>query len=131
MRERFVREALGLYAELLRASSEEMTREERNVFGALAQAGQAQPDDVEAVIEVVAKRALANALVEILVGCGDHAHVHLHLLVAADAVEAAVGQNAQQPGLQFRGHVADLVEKKRAALGLLEAPAALLLRAGE
>src|SRR5260221_4739330 len=31
-------------------------------------------------------------------------------------------QHAQQPGLRLRRHIADLVEKQRAALGLLEAP---------
>ena len=110
---------------------EEMPRQQRNVLGALAQARQAQADDVEAMVEVLAERALAHALLEVLVRGGDHPHVDLHLLVAADAIEAAVRQHAQQPRLQLRRHVADLVEEQRAALGLLEAAAALLLRAGE
>src|SRR5438105_4182675 len=108
-----------------------MLREERNVFGALAQVRQSKPDDVQPVVEVLAKRSLAHALLEVLVRGGDHAHVHLDLLVAADAVEAAIREHAQKPRLQFGGHVADLVEEKRAALGLLEAPAPLLLRAGK
>ena len=62
---------------------------------------------------------------------GDDAHVGLDRLVAADAVELAVGQHAQQPRLQVRRHVADLVEEQRAAVGLLEAAAPLRLRAGE
>src|SRR5207253_9601096 len=40
-------------------------------------------------------------------------------------------QNAQQLRLQFDGHVADLVEKKRAAVGVLEAPFAQAVGAGE
>ena len=44
--------------------------------------------------------------------------------MAADAVELAVGEHAQQARLQVGRHVADLVEEQRAALGLLEAPAA-------
>ena len=56
---------------------------------------------------------------------GDHAHVGLDRLVAADAIELAVGQHAQQARLQLERHVADLVEEQRAALGLLEAAAAL------
>jgi uncharacterized protein YoaH (UPF0181 family) len=51
--------------------------------------------------------------------------------VAADAVELAVRQHAQQPRLQVERHVADLVEEQRAAVGLLEAAAARGLRAGE
>jgi hypothetical protein len=55
----------------------------------------------------------------------------LERLVAAHAVELPVGQHAQQPRLQVERHVADLVEEQRAAVGLLEAPAAHGLRAGE
>ena len=51
--------------------------------------------------------------------------------MAADAVEIAVGQHAQQPRLQFLRHVADLVKEQRAALGLLETAAAHVLGAGE
>ena len=54
---------------------------------ALAQARQAQADHVQAVEEVLAERALAHALLEVLVRGGDDAHVGLDLLVAADAVE--------------------------------------------
>ena len=95
---------------------------------ALAQARQPQPDDVEAVVEVLAERSFAHALLEVLVRGRDHAHVDLDLLVAADAVERAVGKHAQKPRLQLGEHVADLVEKQRPAFGLLEAAAALLLR---
>jgi hypothetical protein len=40
-------------------------------------------------------------------------------------------KDTQQAGLQIGRHVADFVEKERAAFGLLEAPAALRLRAGK
>jgi hypothetical protein len=59
------------------------------------------------------------------VGGGDHAHVGADRLLAADAVEVAVGEHAKQPRLQLGRHVADLVEEQRAAVGLLEAAAAL------
>ena len=83
------------------------------------------------MVEVLAERAFAHALLEVLVRGRDHAHVGLDLLMAADAVEGAVGEHAQQARLQLGRHVADLVEEERAAFGLLEAAAALLLRAGE
>jgi hypothetical protein len=51
--------------------------------------------------------------------------------MAADAIVVAIGQHAQQPRLQLCRHVADLVEKQGAALGLLEAPLSLRRRAGE
>ncbi len=68
---------------------------------------------------------------EVLVRGGDHAHVDLDRHLAADPVELALGQHAQQAGLQLRRHVADFVEEQRAAVGLLEAAAAQRVGAGE
>jgi len=62
---------------------------------------------------------------QVLVGGGDDPHVGLERLVAADPVIVAVGQHPQQAGLQFRGHVADLVEEQGATGGFLEAAATL------
>ena len=64
-------------------------------------------------------------------GGGDDAHIDLDGRLAADAVELALGQHAQQPRLQCRRHVADFVEEQRAAVGLLEAAAAQRVGAGE
>ena len=115
---------MRLDAELARALGEEMARQQRNVLAPLAQARQPQADHVEPVVEVLAEGALAHARLEVLVRGGDHAHVGLQRLVAADAVEVAVGEHAQQARLQVGRHVADLVEEERAALGLLEPAAA-------
>src|SRR6266536_2967029 len=81
--------------------------------------------------QVLAEQALANAVLEILMRRGDHAHRCLQRSMAADAVILAVGEDAQQPHLQIGWHVADFVEKERAALGLLEATSARALRASE
>ena len=83
------------------------------------------------MIEILAEAPFAHALLEVLVRGGDHAHIDLDLLVAADAIEGAIREHAQEPRLQLGGHVADFIQEERAAFGLLEAPAALLLRAGE
>jgi hypothetical protein len=93
--------------------------------------GQAQPDHVQAVVQIFAEQAVAHALFQVLVGGGDHAHVRLDRLVPADAVEVAIGQHAQQACLQVERHVADLVEEQGAVLGLLEAAAPHRLGAGE
>ncbi len=108
-----------------------MPREQRDVFGALAQAWQSHADHVEAVIQVLAERSFAHPLLQVLVRRCDHAHVRLELLMAADAVERPIRQDPQQARLQLGGHVADLIEEQRPAFGLLEAAAPLLLRAGE
>ena len=81
--------------------------------------------------QVFAEQPLAHALLEILMRRGDDAYVRFQRRVAADAVILAVGQHPQQANLQVRRHVADLVQKQRAALGLLESPATRVLRAGE
>ena len=52
-------------------------------------------------------------------------------LVAADALERAVLQHAQELGLQRRIEIADLVEEQRALAGGLEAAGAPRGRAGE
>jgi hypothetical protein len=77
--------------------------------------------------KVLAEQAFLDPRFQVLVRRGDDPHVGLDRRMAADAVEMPVGQHAQQAGLQFGRHVADFVEEQRAALGLLEAPAALRL----
>ncbi len=108
-----------------------VTQQVGYVLGARAQRRQLDSDDVEAVEQIFAEDAALDALLEILVRRGDHAHVHLHGRLAANAVELAFREHAQQARLQRRGHVADLVEEQRAAIGLLEAAAALRVGAGE
>ena len=51
----------------------------------------------------------------------DDAHVDLHRLAGADALERHLLKHAQQLGLHVETDVADLVEKQRAAVGRLEA----------
>src|SRR6185369_170489 len=130
-RHRSVGQALAFDAELARALLQEEARERRDVLVALAQRRQPEANDVEAVEQVFAERAGLYALLEILVRRGDHAHVALHRVVAADAVELAVGEDAQEARLQVERHVADLVEEERAAVGLLKAAAPRRLRTGE
>jgi hypothetical protein len=123
------RNALGLHPSC-GALLQKVARQHGHVFAALAQRRQAQADHVQAVEQVLAEHAVLDALLQVLVGGGNHAHMAL-TAVAAHAVELPVRQHAQQAGLQVERHVADFVEEQRAALGLLEAAAALRLRAGE
>ena len=66
-----------------------------------------------------------------LVGGGNDAGINLNGRQAADPVELAIGQDAQQAGLQIRRHVADLIEEQGAAVGLLETSLAPRLGASE
>ena len=110
---------------------EEVRGQLRDVLAALAQRRQPQPHHVEAVQQVGTEAALFHQRLQRLVGGGDHPHVDADQLAPADAEEFAFGQHPQQPGLQRRGHVADLVEEQGAAVGLFEAPELALGRAGE
>ena len=75
--------------------------------------------------------ALLDLLLEVLVGRGDHADVHLDRARRPQPLDLALLQHAQHLGLRLRAHVADLVEEDRAAIGLLELADLLLGRAGE
>ncbi len=102
--------------------AEEVLDEERDVARALAQRRQADRHDVEAVEEVFAERAGGDELLEVAVGRRDEAHVDADRLDAADALELALLQRAQELDLHLDGDLANLVEEQRAAVGELEAP---------
>ena len=124
-------EQLRLDAELVRGDQKIVGEEVGDVLGARPQRGQLDQDDVETVIEILAEQAARHALLQALVGRGDDAHVDADRGLAADAVELALGEHPQEPRLERQRHVADLVEEERAAVGLLEAAAALRIRPGE
>ena len=50
----------------------------------------------------------------------DYADIHFHRFIAANPLDFAFFQHAQQLGLHSHGHVADFVQKERAAFGLFE-----------
>src|SRR6185503_19310979 len=110
---------------------EEMADEVGNVLAALAQRRQPQRHDVQAEEQVFAEQALLDQQPQVLVRGGDDAHVALDRRAAADGSVFALLQYAQQPRLRFHRHVADLVEKQRAALGLLEAAGGARIGAGD
>ena len=69
-----------------------------------------------------------DRVLEVLVGRGDQPHVDLDRLDAAQPLELALLDDAQQLDLDGEVHLADLVEQERAAVGALEPP--LLARRG-
>src|SRR3546814_5421369 len=96
-----------------------MADEVGNVVGALAQRRQPDRHDVEAIEQILAEGALTDELAQVAVRRGDDPHVRLDRRAAADGGVLALLQHTQQPRLGLERHVADLVEKQRAALGLL------------
>ena len=94
-----------------------MLDERRNLLAALAQRRQLQPDDVEAVEEVLAEAALGDELFEVGVGRGDDADVDLDGLRLAERVDFVGLEEAQQLRLDVEADLGDLVEEERAAGG--------------
>jgi hypothetical protein len=66
---------LALDAQLSCALHQEVAHQNGDVFAPLAQARQAQADHVQAVVQVFAEQAVAHALLQVLVGGRDHAHI--------------------------------------------------------
>ena len=92
-----------------------------NVLAPLPERRHGDRDDIEAVIEVFAELGFRDQTFEILVCRGDEAHIDLDRFAGANALERHLLKNAQKLGLNFEADVANLVEKKRAAIGHLEA----------
>ena len=86
----------------------------------LAQRRHADRHDAQPIEEILAEPAVGDELVEAAVGRGDDADGDADRLLAADALELAVLQDAKQLGLRRFVQVADFVQKDRAAVGQLE-----------
>ena len=98
---------------------------------ALAQRWHTHRGDVEAIPEVLAKGPGRDHLLEAPMRGRDHPGVDGALARLSDAAHRALLQHAGELGLQRQAHVADLVEKERAAFGLLEASGRALAGAGK
>ena len=86
-----------------------------DVLLALAQRRQLDRHDGEAVVEILAELPVADELAQVLVGRRQDAHVDLDEHVAADRLDLALLDHAQELVLHLGRDVADLVEEERAA----------------
>ena len=111
--------------------AQEMEGEEGDILAAFAQGREVELHDVEAEEEVFAEPALGDHFCQVAVGGGEEADIGGDGLVAADALEDAFAEDAEDFDLGGGVDFADLVEEERAASGLLEAADAALARAGE
>ena len=100
--------------------AQEVIDEHRDLLPTLAERRDADLDDVETVVEVLAELMDAHRGLEVAVGGGDQAHVGVDDLLAADAGELAVLQHVEQLGLQPQRHLADLVQEERALVSRFE-----------
>ena len=108
-----------------------MHGEQGNVLAPVAQRRQVQLDDIETEEEVFAEISLGDHFGQVAVRRGEEADVGGEGFVAADALEDAFAEHTEDFNLRGGIDLADLVEKQRAARGLLEASDAPLARSGE
>src|ERR1019366_10035519 len=106
-------------------------RERQNILAPFAQRRHAKGDDVEAVIEILAKVMRGDFGLEVAIGRRDYSRIDVNRAFAADALEVLILQKAQKLGLQGRRQVCYLVEENSPAVGRLEPPGLVLDRAGE
>ena len=113
-RHRVLAEIVTLFALLLADALKEHARQQQGVAFAFSQGRNGNIDLTHPVIEIFTKLVGTNQFMQVLVGGTQHAHIHRNFLAATDTLNDALLQEAQQLGLQRRGHIADLVQEQRA-----------------
>ena len=90
-----------------------------NILPPLPQGRNADLHHVQAVEQVLPEGALGHLLLQVPVGGGDDAHIHLNVPQAAHPLEAPVLQKGQQLGLHGQGQLANLVQEHGSPVGQL------------
>ena len=124
-------ELQDLLAPLQGKTAQEMEGQPGDIVFPVPEGRQDDGDDVEAIEEVFPEGPFFDLGQEILVGGGQDAHIHGQGLLSPQALEFAGLQDPEQFDLGRRGNFADLIEKDRAAVGLLETPRLLAQGPGE
>src|SRR6185312_5721131 len=91
----------------------EVSCQQRNVVGPLAEWRQRDLEYVEPVEQVLAKQPVADRGCNRPIRCCQHADVEMDLLAPAEPARVAVFKNAQELWLKRHRHFRDLVQKQR------------------
>ena len=94
----------------------------KDVVPARAQGWHLHGDDVQSIVEILAKISLLDLLLQIPVGGCHHADIDLDGLASPDSLHFPFLQGAQKLHLQLRRHFAYFVQKEGTLVGELEAP---------
>src|SRR4029077_16285897 len=69
--------------------------------------------NIQAVIQIFAEFAVANHLLQVLVGCSNHANIDSRCTRAAHGLKLALLEHAEQLGLKLQWHVSHFLEEQR------------------
>src|ERR1700687_1764148 len=111
--------------------AQEISCQRGDVLPAVAQGRHVKGNHVQAIEKILAKGAARDFLFEMLVRCGDDAHVDAQGSVGAYALEALFLEYPQNFRLRAEAHVSDFIEEERPAVGLLKFTDLVFRRAGK
>src|SRR6266851_927793 len=104
----------------LAVAPQEVHQQKGHIFATVSQWWNLKMDHVQAVIEILAKSALADERQQINVGGRDDADIYLDLLGAAEPHEFALLDDAQELRLGFGADGGNFVKENRALIGNFE-----------
>src|SRR5580692_43680 len=117
---------------ILRANlRRKMPHQQRDILSPLPQRRQHQRKNINPVKQILPEFLLPNPSFQITMRSHYHPHIHTHRLVATNALHFSFFQHPQQLGLHGQRHIANLIEKNRAVIRLLEFPNMPAARSGE
>src|SRR2546422_8978640 len=110
---------------------QEIIDQYRNVLAALAQGRHIDRQDIDAIVEVVAKASIANHGAQIAIRGRNDANIYRDLVSSAHAANSPFLQSAQKLCLHTDVKLGNLVEKERATIGDFEQPFLVHMRTRE
>ena len=108
-----------------------MARQLRQVSQPLSQGGHANLQDIQPVVEIFAKPAILDCLLQVDMGGGKNPDIDGDRPTAPDALDVLFLKKAQQIRLQLQRQIADFIQQQRSAVGSLDSPHLALMGPGE
>ena len=117
----------------LREHPQEVIQQHADVFAALAQRRHLDVNDVEAIVEILAKRLVGDVIDQPAVRCRDAPERRAGgtTTIGADTLNLAGFEEAQEQRLHSQAHLANFVHEDRAAIGAFESAALVAMGVGE
>src|SRR5688572_22016190 len=109
----------------------EFGQQQWQVLFALAQWRYHDMNDIQTVVQVLAKLFVGKFGVKVRLGSRDDSYIDCRIhAVGTDALNVAVLQKSKERGLHSHAHLADFVEEYRAPMRLFEASTWIAMRVG-